>query len=407
MQAAMDPPGGGRAMDGVEPMELSHDCVLEAEIPMEVDEPMEISRHGGSLDNSFKMFLDVLNSKSWTGNLCMSPFGVSSVANTALYRDQILQDCVTGFKLPPWTSDHLKIRGLTADLGKSASVQTSNIFWGYNRDILPEFMWSPLCQQGVQTIVGPTSDPEQIRLLVHHFNAQVSQDTGGRISAVFTPETWPYAAYAVIVNAVHFKGVWEKQFNAKLTKLCDFYVSPNNIIQVPMMVCDDEPCLLVTESLKHFRILHLPFQADGAYMHVMIPHDIDERDVVGVLRSGCVTDNDWSSYIDLKHSVKASSYTVQMPKWKTKSAICLDKTMARLGVALGRESTTSQFCAVEVDEEGCVAKAVTRTSVAFSFRRRAKFYVDKPFIWIITRVTPDGNGRTVLVMGLLTDPTQV
>ena len=81
--------------------------------------------------------------------------------------------------------------------------------------------------------------------------------------------------------------------------------------------------------------------------------------------------------------------------------------MARLGVALGSESTTSQFCAVEVDEKDCIAMAVTKSSGLFSFRRRSKFYVDKPFIWIITRVAPDGIGRTVLFMGLITNPTQV
>ena len=131
------------------------------------------------------------------------------------------------------------------------------------------------------------------------------------------------------------------------------------------------------------------------------------RGVVDVLCSGCVTHADWLSYIDLRGSIEACSYTVRLPKWKTKTEMCLDKTMVRVGATLDNNSTTSQFCAVEVDEEGCVAMAVTRTSGLFSFRPRTKFYIDKPFIWLITRAHPNGVGRTILFMGLIIDPRVV
>lgn len=382
--------------------------VAVLKIAMDVTKPVELSTYEGVLDNSFKMFLDVLSSKSSSGNVCMSPFGVSSVANTILYRDHLQWTGGADLEAHQWRGGPLKIRGLSNDLTKSASVQTSNIFWAYNKAILPEFMWNLMYKEGIQTIVGSTNDRERIRQLVGHFNAQVCDDTGGRISAVFTADTWPCAAYAVIVNAVYFKGVWKTRFNPRDTEPRDFYVSRNKLIQVPTMVCDDDPGLLISEGLRHFRIMHIPFQDDdGAYMHVIIPHALDERDVQDVLQSGCVTDADWWSYIDLKHSIKAGSYTVQLPKWKTKSEICLDKTMDRLGVKLGVDNTTNQFCAVEVDEAGCIAMAITMSAGLFGFHRRSEFYVNKPFIWIITRVNPNGGGRTVLFQGLIIDPSVV
>ena len=44
----------------------------------------------------------------------------------------------------------------------------------------------------------------------------------------------------VLLNAIYFKGLWEKPFRSSFTKDMDFWISRNRRIQVPMMSMDSE-----------------------------------------------------------------------------------------------------------------------------------------------------------------------
>lgn len=70
---------------------------------------------------------------------------------------------------------------------------------------------------------------------INHF---VEEKTNGKIKDLFKPDQFHSDTRSVLVNAVHFKGAWEKPFHSESTRKHDFYNSETETTQVDFMKID-------------------------------------------------------------------------------------------------------------------------------------------------------------------------
>ncbi|CAB4056625.1 PRI1 [Lepeophtheirus salmonis] len=108
---------------------------------------------------------------------------------------------------------------------------------------------------------------------VEVLNSWVETKTHNKIKDLFSSDSIDASTVTVFVNAIYFKGSWKSKFDSKRTKNRDFYVSPNQKIQVPTMFAPKiEVGSSYIESLKS-EIIILPYEGDQYEMYLIVPDD--------------------------------------------------------------------------------------------------------------------------------------
>lgn len=72
---------------------------------------------------------------------------------------------------------------------------------------------------------------------INHF---VEEKTHGKIKELFKPYQFDSSTRSVLVNAIYFKGNWDKPFMEAVTRKNDFYNSETEKVQVDFMYNDDD-----------------------------------------------------------------------------------------------------------------------------------------------------------------------
>ena len=88
-------------------------------------------------------------------------------------------------------------------------------------------------KSGVETL--NFADSEKSAAAINHF---VEEHTNGKIKELFKPDQLTADTRSVLVNAIHFKGAWEKPFHSRLTEKSDFYISETETSQVEFMTME-------------------------------------------------------------------------------------------------------------------------------------------------------------------------
>jgi serine protease inhibitor len=242
-------------------------------------------------------------------------------------------------------------------------------------------------------------------------NAWVKARTKGRIFHIVS-QLSPLSAL-VAVNAVYFKGRWEKPFQKELTRETPFHTSSGSIPHLPMMAQGGSYSYY---QERHLQIVTLPYQG-GVSMIVVLPaaqSDLEEfRQNLSASRL--------ESWI---HKSKFREGVVKLPRFKVDYEGELRSALAALGMNRAFDESHAQFEHVhsdqppvslgrvvhramgDVNEEGTEAAAVT---LAQMFRGSAMnqkppelfhMIVDRPFLMLIR----DDKTRSVLFMGWINDP---
>lgn len=63
----------------------------------------------------------------------------------------------------------------------------------------------------------------------------------------------------LICNALYFKGSWRHQFSKSLTRSGGFYISPTEIVEVPLMETTDTFYFFESQDLDA-KIIRLPYK---------------------------------------------------------------------------------------------------------------------------------------------------
>lgn len=249
---------------------------------------------------------------------------------------------------------------------------------------------------------------------VEKINSWVSEKTGGKIDGVVnTPDFW-----AMLVNAIYFKGAWEEEFSTSLTKKDSFTNFDGSKSTIDFMNMTDWINYAVEGDIKAIELPYKNrfdnFSEDGQFAGSEIYDDIDvsmylimadtEKNIGKTLNEMVYFDRFERKYISLS-----------MPKFKIEYETSLNDILKNIGINIAFEKnaefekmfdTGNMFFTdtihktfINVDEKGTEAAAVTSLAMAGTALppEPMELKFNKPFYFAIR----DNKSGEVLFMGRL------
>jgi serpin B len=352
------------------------------------------------------------------GNLFFSPYSISTAlamtyggarGETAKQMAQALQ-----FNLPD-NELHPAFAALHAELNqiqRKGQVQLSvaNSLWPQSGfEFRREYL--NLCRTYYGTAIFPVDFVGHAEDSRQAINRWVADNTNQKISDLLGPGSVD-GARLVLVNAIYFKGKWEKPFDTNSTRDEPFYVSPGTTNNVPLMHQTDQ---FGYAEFPGLQVLVLPYAGDQISMVVLLPHETNGLDK---LETQLTPENlaSWTTELPWQKT------EVFLPKFKATSEFSLGDTLAAMGMTDAFDPNRADFSGmdgkkdlyiskvvhkayVDVAEEGTEAAAATGVTMMLNgIEPRQKpipvFRADHPFLFLIR----DDSTGNILFLGRMTNP---
>ena len=249
-------------------------------------------------------------------------------------------------------------------------------------------------------------------------NTWVAEHTQGKIKNVIG--TLKEDDGLVLVNAIYFKGSWEKLFKEKDTEEKNFTLLSGDKILVPMMHKKDKYRWLNENGCQ---ILEMPYKGMRIFgsleqfsMVIFLP---EKKDGIEDLEKSLTTEK-IKNYLEKLHKIWEKEIDVIFPKFRIETEYKLKKTLYDLGMTSafsdggdfsGMSEDPPRYISqiihkafVEVNERGTEAAAVTALrmlgAAIGSTKKPPEFRADHPFIFLLI----DSNTRTILFIGRVMNP---
>uniref|UniRef100_A0A8C0F595 Serpin B10 n=1 Tax=Bubo bubo TaxID=30461 RepID=A0A8C0F595_BUBBB len=249
---------------------------------------------------------------------------------------------------------------------------------------------------------------EQARALI---NLWVENETERKIQDLLPAGSLNSRTVLVLVNAIYFKGNWEKKFLEKNTSEMPFRLSKTKTKPVQMMFLRDA-FLIFHETTAKFKIIELPYVENELSMFVLLPDDI----------SGNTNGLEQLTYEKLAEWTKSANMMkaevdLYLPKLKLEENYDLKSTLSSMGIRNAFDPVQADFTGmsvkkdlyiskvvhkafVEVNEEGTEAAAATAVLALRSKAPTMTFKADHPFLFFIRH----NKSQTILFFGRLCSP---
>ncbi len=253
------------------------------------------------------------------------------------------------------------------------------------------------------------NDPEAARRTINNW---VERQTRDKIKDLFSPGTISPDTRLVLANAIYFKGLWEHQFEKRLTRTRTFHCLDGKEVMVPTML-QAKSCGYAEEP--GLQVLEMPYKGGDMSMVILLPSrekPFEEFE----LSFAPKTLGNWLGRLE-KQLVE-----VYFPRYKVTSGFSLKTPLTGLGMT-DAFSTNADFSAmtgkrylfigdvihkafVQVDEEGTEAAAATGVGILTGLAAKPPpppiFRADHPFVFLI-RHKPT---NCILFLGRVTNPEQ-
>jgi serpin B len=239
-------------------------------------------------------------------------------------------------------------------------------------------------------------------------NRWVSDATKGKISRIIDRIDAQQVMF--LINAVYFKGQWQKGFEKTLTKSQTFH-SP----------AGPKPAMMMAQSgnyLYHrgdkFQAVSLPYGKGGVSLYLFLP---DQGSSLDEFLKGF----DYLKWEEWINSFNSAPGDVKLPRFKLEYEKTLNDPLKDLGMGAAFSAREADFsgaraerdiyisevkhkAVVDVNEEGTEAAAATSVGISTTSARRPQerftFVADRPFLMAIR----DSQTGAILFMGAVTEP---
>uniref|UniRef100_A0A8D2KE91 Serpin domain-containing protein n=1 Tax=Urocitellus parryii TaxID=9999 RepID=A0A8D2KE91_UROPR len=243
-----------------------------------------------------------------------------------------------------------------------------------------------------------------------HINIWVAKETEDKITELLSPGSLDEITKLVLVNAIYFKGNWDKQFDKELTGERPFKVSKNEEKPVQMMF--QKSTFKMTYIGEIFtKILVLPYISEELNMIIMLPDELIDLKMKELI---------YEKYIEWTSPDKMDKVEVEvfLPRFKLQENYDLEEVLRSLGMTDAFDEVRADFSGmssrrdlhlskvmhksfVEVNEEGTEAAAATATVMKMSCMRfTACLCADHPFLFFIQH----SRTRGILFFGRVSSP---
>lgn len=348
---------------------------------------------GGAMMKFGMEVLETLESKSKKPNILLSPLsvvlGLSQLSLGAVNETEaMLRSRLQVSELP---CHHHLFKRLRQHLSQSALQVASRVYLkkgfkvkeGFMKDSLQFYGSKPALLEGVDEV-----------------NHWVEEATNGRIKDFLS--SLPEDVVLLLLNAVHFKGLWQTRFDPRFTSSDVFYLDQQSSISVDMMQEPKYPLSLFMDDKLEVQVARFPFKGNMSLV-VVLPFS-GEVNVSALARSLDVEQL-------YRHFPKERPIQVSMPKLNVEYSQDLTDTLTSMGMGelfsspnLERissdplsVSSVHHKSSLELKEEG--AEAAAATSIAIS-RSMARFDINKPFFFALL----DDESHVPVFLGIVRNP---
>ncbi|NWH43937.1 OVAL protein, partial [Fregata magnificens] len=202
--------------------------------------------------------------------------------NTRAQIDKVVHfDKITGFgetiesQCGTSVSVHTSLKDVFTQITKPSDNYSlsfaSRLYAEETYPILPEYLQcvKELYKGGLETISFQTAADQAIEFI----NSWVESETNGMIKNILQPGSVDPQTEMVLVNAIYFKGMWEKAFKDEDTQAVPFRMTEQESKPVQMMyqIGSFKVAVIASEKIK---ILELPYASGELSMFVLLPDDV-------------------------------------------------------------------------------------------------------------------------------------
>jgi serine protease inhibitor len=244
------------------------------------------------------------------------------------------------------------------------------------------------------------SSPESVATI----NRWVSDSTKGKISEIIDRIDSQQVMF--LINAVYFKGQWQRRFEKKLTKEQPFHLPGGKQKLVPMMAQSGN---YLYHRGDKFQAVSLPYGDGGVSLYLFLP---DQGSSLDEFLKGL----SYQKWEEWTKDFNDTPGDVKLPRFKLDYEKTLNDQLKALGMGAAFNAREADFsgirperdlyiyevkhkAVVEVNEEGTEATASTSVGVSITSARptpeRFTFIADRPFLMAIR----DSQTGAILFMG--------
>ncbi|XP_063436509.1 leukocyte elastase inhibitor-like [Mytilus trossulus] len=363
-------------------------------------------------DLSFALY----NAVEKGGNELISPYSITSALmllmlgtggtthkqmRSSLFNQNIVGDVNMEYKLL-----NERLSSLT---GNGVQLSIGNRLFGDNKlNVLNTFTENALQYYGSDLKrLNFKSAPDQSRININNW---IANSTNDKIQNMLPPNTITSGTVMVLVNAIYFKGPWNKEFNPNNTTKRNFLDESNQQKQVDMMY--DQRNVVAGENTElNCKILQLQYTGNNLSMIFVLPNDANG---LPQLESKITM----TKFKSLFSGMWRRDTIIRIPKFKFEAKYDLKPVLSALGITEIFDLQTANFSKmtalkpvyvndarhksfIEVTEQGTEAAAATTLGVmGGSAGGPFQFVADHPFMFVIW----DNNSGTILFVGRYANP---
>ncbi len=245
------------------------------------------------------------------------------------------------------------------------------------------------------------TDPKSPRII----NDWVAKETKGKIKGIVDEIKNDMVLF--LINAIYFKGKWQKEFDKKATKEGFFHLLSGDKKRVSFMNQSNRFPYLKGEN---FSAISLAYGKGRMCMDIFLPQDIREF----------LNNLSFENLATWFKSFQEMEGDISLPRFKLEDERSLRDALAGLGMAIAFLPGKADFrkmrekgelfindvkhkTFLEVNEEGTEATAVTSVEIALTaVPERFSMVIDRPFFFTIR----DRETGLILFVGVITEPKE-
>uniref|UniRef100_A0A8C5HA82 Leukocyte elastase inhibitor n=1 Tax=Gouania willdenowi TaxID=441366 RepID=A0A8C5HA82_GOUWI len=354
--------------------------------------------------------LKTLSDNDGTANVFFSPFSISSAlamvmlgarGRTAEQMSEVLRFAESSRpKLAP-AQPKPKFGELLTELNKAGApyaLSVANRLYGEQTfQFVEDFLTNTRKHYSAELQpVDFITSSETARL---NINSWVESQTQGKIKDVLAQGVVDNMTRLVLVNAIYFKGNWNKQFTESSTRDAKFRINKRDTKDVKMMYQKTKfPLTFIPEA--GCQILEMPYKGKELSMLIFLPNGIED-DSTGLekLERELTYENfvEWTR----PDMMDETEIQVGLPRFKLEETYDLKNVLISMGMENVFDMAASDFSGmspsndlvlskvvhkafVEVNEEGTEAAAATAAIMMLRCARiQPPFIADHPFLFFI------------------------
>ncbi|XP_070783958.1 leukocyte elastase inhibitor-like isoform X2 [Enoplosus armatus] len=234
-------------------------------------------------------------------------------------------------------------------------------------------------------------------------NSWVEKQTEGKIKDVLVQGVVDDKTKLVLVNAVYFKGNWNKQFKEGYTVDAQFRINKNDTKPVKIM-CQKSEFSFTSIPEVNCQILEMPYKGKDLSMLIFLPNEIED-DTTGLEKLERELTYEKFVAWTRPDMMGQTEVEVKLPRFKMEEKYNLKDVLTSMGMVDAFDVTRSDFSVmspsndlilskvvhkafVEVNEEGTEAAAATAAIMTErSIMIPDTFIADHPFLFFIRHNT--------------------